>query len=128
LQKASIYLGDGEMSSLIRQHDWSDNLGALETWSPVLRSFVALMMAADQPMFLAWGPQRAFLYNDAFIAIAGRRHPQALGTSYEDGWGREWSSQCSLTTSAARDADGAVIGLLAVAAPHRGCSSRLPVS
>ena len=30
-------------------------------------------------MFMAWGPERIWLYNDAFIPILGNKHPGALG-------------------------------------------------
>jgi hypothetical protein len=36
-------------------------------------------LGAAQPMFLVWGPERIFLYNDAFIPFAGRKHPAAFG-------------------------------------------------
>ncbi|MGZ6243930.1 MAG: PAS domain S-box protein [Candidatus Binataceae bacterium] len=37
------------------------------------------MLASRQPMFIAWGREQTWLYNDAFIPILGRKHPYALG-------------------------------------------------
>ena len=37
-------------------------------------------------MFLIWGPERIWLYNDAFIPILGRKHPEALGRHALDVW------------------------------------------
>jgi hypothetical protein len=37
------------------------------------------MLASPQPMFMAWGPARTWLYNDAFIPILAAKHPAALG-------------------------------------------------
>jgi PAS domain S-box-containing protein len=44
-----------------------------------LKTLVGLMLSSVQPMFMAWGPKRTWLYNDAFIPILGNKHPGALG-------------------------------------------------
>ncbi len=81
----------GEMEAMMRNRDWSDSpLGAMESWSPVLRSFLALVMAAKQPMFLAWGPDLCFLYNDGYAPILGAKHPQALGRPFSEVWSDIW--------------------------------------
>ncbi len=41
-------------------------------------------------MFMAWGPQRIWFYNDAFIPILGRKHPVALGRPAADVWAEAW--------------------------------------
>lgn len=71
----------GEMAERIRDHRWEQTaLGGLETWPQALQTLVGVMLAAGQPMFLIWGAdQKVWLYNDAFIPILGRKHPEALG-------------------------------------------------
>ena len=70
----------GEMRALIRAHDWSSTLGAPATWSQSLRTAVGLMLTANHPICLFWGPDSITLYNDAFArSIGPQRHPQALG-------------------------------------------------
>jgi len=70
----------GEMAARMRRHDWSRSpLGPPSTWSTSLKTLVGLMLASPQPMFMAWGPARTWLYNDAFIPILGVKHPAALG-------------------------------------------------
>jgi PAS domain S-box-containing protein len=78
----------GEMPSRIRAHDWRRNpLGPPEAWPQPLRTLVGLMLASMQPMFIAWGPQRIWLYNDAFVPILGDKHPHALGRpALDDVW------------------------------------------
>jgi PAS domain S-box-containing protein len=44
------------------------------------------MLAAQQPMFVAWGEQRILLYNDAYAPLLGERHPSALGRPLLDVW------------------------------------------
>jgi signal transduction histidine kinase/ActR/RegA family two-component response regulator len=71
--------GGGEMGERIRAHDWAATpLGAASRWPPALKTLVALMLASEQPMFIAWGARQTWLYNDAFVPILGAKHPAAL--------------------------------------------------
>jgi PAS domain-containing protein len=67
------------MAGAIRAHDWSRTIGDPSAWPPSLKALVGLMLASTQPMFMAWGPRKIWLYNDAFVPILGRKHPGALG-------------------------------------------------
>ncbi|MGN6527866.1 MAG: ATP-binding protein [Burkholderiaceae bacterium] len=68
------------MAEAIRTLDWGRTpLGPRDGWPTALKTLVALMLDSVQPMFLAWGERRIWLYNDAFIPILGNKHPQALG-------------------------------------------------
>jgi PAS domain S-box-containing protein len=49
-----------------------------------------LMLNSNAAMFLVWGPQRTFLYNDAYLPVLGAKHPQALARPMEDSWGEVW--------------------------------------
>lgn len=48
------------------------------------------MLASGHAMCLAWGPERTFLYNDAYAPMLGARHPHALGKPFEDVWPDVW--------------------------------------
>ena len=41
-------------------------------------------------MFIAWGPELTFLYNDAYAEILGDKHPQALGRLFRQVWSEIW--------------------------------------
>jgi len=76
----------------MRSHDWSVSpLGDPSEWPQSLRSVVALMLGSKFPMFVAWGPDLGFLYNDAYAAILGTKHPQAMGSRFEDIWAEIWA-------------------------------------
>ncbi len=80
-----FFVGGGEMGALMRAHDWSGSpLGAPETWPQSLRSVVGLILGSRYPMFVAWGPKLAFLYNDGYAPIFGRKHPHALGLPFQE--------------------------------------------
>ena len=45
------------MGARIHAHDWAETpLGPIEGWPQSLRTAVDLMLAARQPVYVAWGP------------------------------------------------------------------------
>lgn len=85
------YPSDSEVGPALQSFDWSTNpLGSLDSWPNSLRSVVRLMLNSKFPMFLAWGEELTFLYNDAYIEILGSKHPWALGQPFEAVWGEIW--------------------------------------
>ena len=88
---AAAYFGDGAIASLIRTHDWSHSpLGHPDTWPQVLRTVTSLIMNSKFPMFLAWGPQLALLYNDAYVDMLANKHPASLGRPFQEVWSEIW--------------------------------------
>lgn len=80
------------MAGLMASIDWDATpLGAPSAWPQSLRTAVDMMMASGHAMCLAWGPQRTFLYNQAYAPILGPRHPQALGRPMADVWFDVWN-------------------------------------
>ncbi len=76
----SFLAGGGEVGALMRSTDWAATaLGPASAWPAALRTVVGLMLASNQPMYIAWGPQRSFLYNDHYAPFLGDKHPAALG-------------------------------------------------
>lgn len=51
-------------------------------------------------MFIAWGKELTFLYNDAYSAILREKHPAAFGASFKDIWAEIWDDIYSLIDSA----------------------------
>jgi signal transduction histidine kinase/PAS domain-containing protein len=72
--------GGGDMGWLIRTYQWSTTpLGDPAGWPIELKTLVSLLLTSPQPMFIAWGQHRTWLYNDGFTPILGDKHPDALG-------------------------------------------------
>ncbi|RIX99528.1 PAS domain-containing protein [Aureimonas flava] len=79
------------MAEWIRRHDWSATpLGAREAWPQSLRTTLDIMLGSGHAMCLAWGPDRTFLYNDAYAPFLGARHPAALGMGFAAVWPEIW--------------------------------------
>lgn len=82
-------------------HDWSMSpLGPPEAWPQSLRSIVGLMLTSKFPMFVAWGPELGFLYNDSYAEILGAKHPRALGGHFYDVWSEIWPDISPLVDAA----------------------------
>ena len=91
--EALSFLADGGgMGALIRAYDWSSSpLGPPRDWPLSLKTAVGIMLSSKFPMFVAWGPELSFLYNDPYSEILGDKHPAALGRRFEDIWSEIWS-------------------------------------
>lgn len=91
IDHSTFLTGGGEVGALMRAHDWSNSpLGHPDGWPQSLRSVVGLLLNSKFPMFLAWGENLGFLYNDAYAEILGAKHPQALGRRFFDIWSEIW--------------------------------------
>jgi PAS domain S-box-containing protein len=86
------FLADGgEMGERIRAFDWSGSpLGPPSGWPQALKTAIGIVLSTKFPMFVAWGPELRFLYNDAYSEILGNKHPLALGHAFEDIWAEIW--------------------------------------
>ncbi len=83
--------GGGEMGRRMRAHDWASSpLGPPEGWPQSLRTALSLMLNSRHPMFIAWGPELAFIYNDGYAPILGNKHPDALGRPFREIWAEIW--------------------------------------
>ncbi|MFC3695779.1 type II toxin-antitoxin system ParD family antitoxin [Chenggangzhangella methanolivorans] len=81
----------GECGALIRSRDWSSTpLGPINRWSLELRATVANIVNSPVAKVLMWGPSHTMIYNDAYIAIVGSKHPEALGGAVDKVWPEIW--------------------------------------
>ncbi|MEG3933198.1 ATP-binding protein [Microcoleus sp. T3_B1] len=88
-----IFAGNSEMAMLMRSHDWSlSALGAVETWPQSLKTAIRIILGSRYPMFVWWGQQMTNFYNDAYIPVLGKRHPQALGQPASRVWAEVWDT------------------------------------
>ena len=96
-----LFRGGGHVGDLMRSHDWSTSpLGPPASWPSSLRTVVDLLLQSRFPMFVAWGPQLGFLYNDSYAEILGAKHPAALGNRFEQIWSEIWSDISPLISAA----------------------------
>ncbi|MGI4944710.1 MAG: PAS domain-containing protein, partial [Janthinobacterium lividum] len=94
LQAAPAFLaGGGEIGMAVRAHDWSASpLGRTDTWPSVLRHTLSLMLNSPESMYLLWGPDLTFFFNDAYCPILGPRFEGALGQPIRQLWADAWGA------------------------------------
>ena len=72
--------------------DWSATpVGPRGSWPPILDSLVRVLLASRFPMWMGWGPDLTFFYNDAYRRdTLGVKHPWALGRPAQEVWQEIW--------------------------------------
>ncbi len=100
-EPAQFLAGGGSVGALMREKDWSFSpLGPPDSWPQSLRTVVGLLLQSRFPMFVAWGKDLGFLYNDPYAEILGAKHPAALGSRFHDIWSEIWSDISPLIDAA----------------------------
>ena len=100
-QPLEFLAGGGSVGALMRSHDWSSSpLGPRDSWPQSLRTVVGLILQSRFPMFVAWGKDLGFLYNDPYAEILGAKHPRALGRRFYDIWSEIWTDISPLIDAA----------------------------
>ncbi len=103
----ALFSGGGELGSLMKDIDWAKtSLGPVENWPQNLKTCVRIVLTSRQPMFVWWGDELINLYNDAYKAIVGGKHPGALGQPAHIVWSEIWDQVGPRAESAMRANEG----------------------
>lgn len=74
-----------------RSVDWgATSLGPMNTWNVDLRAMCNLIMASPHPAAMYWGEDLIAIYNEAYILLAGQKHPNLMGQPYKEAWKEIW--------------------------------------
>lgn len=88
---SDIYPGGGEMGGRMQTFDWSATaLGPAEAWLDELFLATGIVLQAATPMAVYWGAELVILYNDAWGALVGGKHPGALGRPAREVFPEVW--------------------------------------
>ena len=92
LSRADFLSGAGEMGRRIREFDWARTpVGPIGSWPQSLKTSVSLILGSRHPMWIGWGPEMTFLYNDPYLHVLGpAKHPSALGSPAVKVWAEIW--------------------------------------
>ncbi len=84
--------GGGALGKLVREFDWAKTpLGAIEEWPQSLKTVVRTLLTSRFAMWMSWGPELTFLYNDDYARMTlGKKHPWALGKPSQEVWKEIW--------------------------------------
>jgi PAS fold len=91
LDVADLFAGDGEMKGLMRAKAWAETpLGSPDVWPQSLKTVVQILLTSRFAMWMGWGQDLTFFYNDAYRPTLGIKHEWALGTSARKVWREIW--------------------------------------
>src|SRR5688572_364138 len=87
-----LFASDAPMARLMASFDWSKTpIGRSRTWPQSLRTAVRIVLTSRFPMWMGWGKELTFFYNDAYGAMTlGTKHPWALGRRADEVWAEIW--------------------------------------
>jgi CheY-like chemotaxis protein len=85
--------GGGTLGELIHEVDWANTpLGPIDVWPQSLKTVVRVMLTSRFAMWMGWGPELTFFYNDAYARMSlGKKHPWALGKPSQQVWPEIWN-------------------------------------
>lgn len=84
---ADIFPGTSEMARIMRAHAWQETpLGDPLHWPDALKIPLRMLLTTRFEMWLGWGPDLRFFYNDAYIPTLGIKHPAMLGRPFREVW------------------------------------------
>ncbi|RFU33268.1 hypothetical protein B7463_g3087, partial [Scytalidium lignicola] len=73
--------------------DWGATpLGPITGWNYDLRAVFNLIMRSLHPAAIYWGDEFTVIYNEAYILIAGQKHPNLMGRPFTQAWAELWNS------------------------------------
>ena len=109
--KTSFLQSEGEMARHFAHFDWSHHpLGPLETWPESLKTASSLILNSRHPMWIGWGREMSFLYNDAYLHVLGiDKHPWALGRPADEVWAEIWDVCGPLADKVFRDGEASFV-------------------
>jgi signal transduction histidine kinase/ActR/RegA family two-component response regulator len=75
----------------MRTHDWAATpLGPAEKWPQALKMALHILLTSKFEMWVGWGDQVHFFYNDAYLPTLGHKDAHALGTPLREVWPEIW--------------------------------------
>jgi PAS domain S-box-containing protein len=91
-EQGEIFSGGGELGTRILAFDWSKTpLGPITGWPQSLKTTVRILINSRFPMWMGWGKEMTFLYNDSYAHMTlGKKHPWALGRPSREVWAEIW--------------------------------------
>jgi len=102
--------GGGELGALMRAFDWhATPLGPPEGWPQSLKTAVRIMLPSRQPIWIGWGEELTYLYNDPYKSIIGGKHPRALGQPVAAVWREIWDDIAPMLSTAMSGDEGTYV-------------------
>src|SRR5262245_15453685 len=91
LETDRLFAGNSDMAARMRRFDWSaTSIGPSHSWPQSLRTAVRIMLTSRQPIWIGWGKDLIYFYNDPYKSIIGGKDAWALGQPAAQVWRELW--------------------------------------
>ncbi|HEU0060780.1 MAG TPA: response regulator [Hyphomicrobiaceae bacterium] len=91
LEADRLFAGDSDMARRMRQFNWNaTSIGQPHTWPQSLRTAVRIMLTSRQPIWIGWGKDLIYFYNEPYKSIIGGKDAWALGQPAAQVWREIW--------------------------------------
>jgi hypothetical protein len=91
LEADRLFAGDSDMTRRMRQFDWgATSIGPSHNWPQSLRTAVRIMLTSRQPIWIGWGKDLIYFYNDPYKSTIGGKDAWALGRPASQVWRELW--------------------------------------
>ena len=81
---------DSQAYRLLQDSDWV-HAGLAEAAPPELRTVLTMMLDCPEPLWISWGPDNLFYFNDAFVPWMGNKLAGAMATPVRIVWHDVWT-------------------------------------
>ena len=109
-ESLSFVAGGGDMGERIRAFDWAATpIGPLAGWPQSLKTAVRIMLTSRQPIWIGWGKDLLYLYNDPYKSIIAGKHPWALARPTKEVWHEIWHQIGPMLAIAMRGDEGTYV-------------------
>ena len=105
-----LFLGRSELAGLMKGFDWArTSIGPPDSWPESLKTSVRIMLTSQQPIWIGWGKELIYFYNDPYKSIIGGKHPWALGRPTSEVWREIWDDISPLLAKAIGGDEGTYV-------------------
>jgi len=107
---AELFAGRGETTEIMREFPWeTTSLGPVSHWPQSLKTAIRIMITSRQPIWIGWGEELIYVYNDPYKSIIGARHPWALGKPVKQVWHEIWREIGPMLATAMSGTEGTYV-------------------
>ena len=90
-QALSFLQGGGVMGERMRAKDWENTpVGPPHLWPQSLKTVIKIVLTSRYAMWMLWGPELTFFFNDAYLPTLGVKEKLALGERSDKVWAEIW--------------------------------------
>src|SRR5215813_904917 len=105
-----LFLGHSELARLMAGLDWDATpIGPPQRWPHSLRTAVRIMLTSQQPIWIGWGRDLVYLYNDPYKSIIGGKDVWALGRPAAEVWREIWDHIGPMLSKAMQGDEGTYV-------------------